>query len=112
METYNRIGFEDFTTIIQNKRELIKEIKIRQPNLSFRMWFQYMKNILTLAPFKRDQEGLLPEGGKKNGGTFVIRGNEVVYQWFDRLPGDYPSIDDVLDAASNKSPSSLTVIKP
>ena len=35
------------------------------------------------------------------GGTFVIKGDEVVYQWNDFIPGDTPDLQDVLQAAKD-----------
>ena len=37
-----------------------------------------------------------PEGVKRLGGTFVIDGDDVIYQWNDRIPGDNPDLDDVM----------------
>ena len=50
--------------------------------------------------------GEVPEGVLWTGGTFVVQGSEVVYQWTDTVPGNHPVIEDVVniakDAAKNK----------
>ena len=43
--------------------------------------------------------GEIPEGVLRLGGTFVVSGNDIVYRWSDRLPGDHPDIQQVLDTA-------------
>lgn len=43
----------------------------------------------------------LPEGGMRNGGTLVVKGDDVVYQWSDAIPSDVPVVEDVLDIARN-----------
>lgn len=51
--------------------------------------------------------GEIPEGVLWTGGTFVVQGDEVIYQWTDTLPGNHPVIEDVIkqakDAAMNKT---------
>ena len=50
--------------------------------------------------------GEFPEGVAWTGGTFVIQGDEVLYQWTDTVPGNHPIVEDVVkiakDAAKNK----------
>lgn len=43
--------------------------------------------------------GDVPEGVLWTGGTFVVQGNEVLYQWTDTVPGNHPVIEDVLSDA-------------
>ena len=43
----------------------------------------------------------LPEGGLRNGGTLVVKGDDVVYQWSDKIPSDVPDVEDVLRIARN-----------
>lgn len=47
--------------------------------------------------------GEVPEGVLWTGGTFVVQGSEVLYQWTDTVPGNHPVIDDVLTAARDAS---------
>lgn len=64
-----------------------------------------LTNLFLLVP-KDMKFGEVPEGVLWTGGTFVVQGNEVVYQWTDTVPGNHPVIADVLregkDAASSK----------
>lgn len=54
--------------------------------------------------------GDVPEGVLWTGGTFVVQGNEVLYQWTDLVPGNHPIIDDVLKQAEEASVT--TAAKP
>lgn len=55
--------------------------------------------------------GEIPEGVLWTGGTFVIQGNEVLYQWSDTVPGNHPAVEDVVrvakDAPKSKKGNSL-----
>ena len=44
--------------------------------------------------------GEVPEGVLWTGGTFVVQGNQVLYQWTDTVPGNHPDIASVLNEAS------------
>jgi len=63
-------------------------------------WWKYITNVGKLSPIPNDMKfGDIPEGVLRLGGTFVIKDDEVLYQWSDRLPGDHPIIKDVFDIA-------------
>ena len=51
--------------------------------------------------------GEVPEGVLRTGGTVVIQGQNVLYQWTDTVPGNHPDIEEVVqiakDAAEKKS---------
>jgi len=61
---------------------------------------QYVTHVLQLAPVEGTVNWLdLPEGGLRNGGTLVIQGENVIYQWSDTIPSDVPDIQDVIRIA-------------
>lgn len=102
LETYKSIGFENFSNI---DTKVLKTVKIRIPKLNFNSWIKYVMNVPTIAPLSPTESIFktgLPEGGLKNGGTFVVKGDDVIYQWYDRIPGDYPSINDIIEIAKAK----------
>jgi len=37
----------------------------------------------------------------RTGGTFVVQGDDVVYQWTDTIPGNHPVIEDVVTIAKD-----------
>ena len=64
------------------------------------------------VPTRQDLKfGEVPEGVLRTGGTFVIQGNAVLYQWTDTVPGNHPVIGDIIeiakDAAQNKKQKNL-----
>jgi len=62
--------------------------------------WSYATEGLSLAPTEgRIDWRSLPEGGLRNGGTLVVTGDDVVYRWDDRIPGDVPDVADVLEKA-------------
>lgn len=98
-ETYNNVGFT--TKFTDTSPDDAKQVSLRPPNLSFQEWFTYLTTVGKVSPIptKIELGGGVPEGVLRLGGTFVIKGNAIVYQWNDRLPGDHPNIDDVVSIA-------------
>jgi len=63
-------------------------------------WLGYFSAVGKVSPIPKDMKfGEVPEGVLRLGGTFVIKGNDILYRWSDRLPGDHPDIDNVLSIA-------------
>jgi len=82
-------------------RDLPEGVEIGAPRLGgVRGWWKYMKNGMELSPVEQGTKKF-PEGVKQLGGTFVFDGNDVVYQWNDRCPGDTPIIDEVMSALTS-----------
>mmetsp|Transcript_35163 Transcript_35163/g.84861 ORF Transcript_35163/g.84861 Transcript_35163/m.84861 type:complete len:152 (-) Transcript_35163:167-622(-) len=64
------------------------------------MW-SYATRFLEMAPLEGTSVDWsdLPEGGMRNGGTLVVSGEEVIYQWSDTIPSDVPNVADVVEIA-------------
>lgn len=63
-------------------------------------WWNYLTNVAKLSPLPKDMKfGEFPEGVVRLGGTFVVNGDNILYRWSDRLPGDHPNIEQVLNIA-------------
>lgn len=78
--------------------------KTTDPKLSFGQWASYLLNIIKLSPVPKGMKlGTIPEGVLRLGGTFVVNGDDVVYQWNDKLPGDHPNIGEVLTLAKEEA---------
>ena len=45
--------------------------------------------------------GEVPEGVLRTGGTVVIQGQNVLYQWTDTVPGNHPDIEEVVQIAKD-----------
>mmetsp|Transcript_36640 Transcript_36640/g.85634 ORF Transcript_36640/g.85634 Transcript_36640/m.85634 type:complete len:85 (-) Transcript_36640:283-537(-) len=61
---------------------------------------RYFGNVMRVSPIPEGMKfGEVPEGVLRLGGTFVVRGDDVAYQWNDRLPGDHPDLEEVFAAA-------------
>ena len=89
-QAYKSLGFRN---IGETK---VEEIKLRTPELGgFREWFRYLSNSIRLSPIEEGKMGV-PEGVLRLGGTFVVKGSDVVYQWNDSIPGDTPELEDVM----------------
>lgn len=98
---YKAVGFKSLTDAEQ--KEEAKKAKLTRPNLDFGQWVAYLSNVAKLSPIPKDMKfGEFPEGVLRLGGTFVVNGDDVVYQWSDRIPGDHPDIDAVLAIAKNE----------
>lgn len=70
------------------------------PDIGLKGWWNYATSASTLAPIPKGMKfGEVPEGVLRNGGTFVVEGDKILYRWSDRLPGDTPDIDEILKIA-------------
>jgi|NOAtaT_6_FD_contig_81_1461354_length_1088_multi_9_in_0_out_0_1 hypothetical protein len=99
---YNALGFGRFD---QTDKEVAKQVKLSSPSIGgLKAWWNYFANLNSLSPVPKGlQFGQIPEGVLRLGGTFVLSGDEVIYRWDDRLPGDHPDIKRVLEIARGKS---------
>lgn len=61
-----------------------------------RGWWKYMRSVEELTPVEVGSRKFA-EGVKQLGGTFIIDGDEVIYEWNDRFPGDTPVPRAVLE---------------
>ena len=91
-EAYSAVGFGSFG----DNMEGVKDIRITAPEMGgFGGWWKYLSNVMSLSPIEAGQKGI-PEGVKRLGGTFVVKGDDVVYQWSDKVPGDHPDLNNVM----------------
>lgn len=96
-DAYKSVGFQSFLDI---DKEVAKKAKMTAPNLSFSQWIGYFLNVMMISPVPKDLKlGEIPEGVLRLGGTFVVDGDQILYQWNDKIPGDHPDIQEVLSAA-------------
>ena len=102
---YKAAGFGKFD---DTDKEVAKEAmdNMGAPDLGLKGWWNYMTSVGKVSPIPKDMKfGEVPEGVLRLGGTFVVNGNDIFYRWSDRLPGDHPNIDDVIQIAEESSAS-------
>jgi hypothetical protein len=65
-------------------------------------WWKYLSNVAAISPIEKGKPvSGIPEGVVRLGGTFVVKGDKVVYAWRERLPGDHPDLDEVMSFVEN-----------
>lgn len=97
-DAYRAAGFNRFDQVDPEQAQA--GLKLTAPNLSIGEWMSWASNVVKLSPIPEGATfGEIPEGVLWVGGTFVVRGREVVYQWNDVVPGNHPEIPDVVAAA-------------
>jgi len=110
-EAYESAGFD--TKFTDTSPEDAKAVKMESPNLSLKQWMSYAGSVGKISPIPENQSlfgGGVPEGVLRLGGTIVVKGDDVLYQWNDRLPGDHPDIDEVVSiAVSAADPTAASV---
>lgn len=90
-EAYQAVGFGKIGDNVPNMGNL------GMPKLSGSQMWLYASNMMQLSPVDLDDlKAEVPQGVLRLGGTFVIDGEDVVYAWSDSVPGDTPSVDEVL----------------
>lgn len=96
---YRAAGFGKFD---EAGKEAVKDIKLTAPELGFGEWMTYMSIVGKVSPVPEGMKfGEFPEGVLWTGGTFVIQGKEVKYQWTDTVPGNHPIVEDVVEIAKD-----------
>lgn len=106
-DAYKAAGFSRFDQV---DKEAVKNIKMTAPDLGWKGWLSYFSNVGKVSPIPKDMKfGEVPEGVLWTGGTFVVQGNEVIYQWTDTVPGNHPDVNAVVEiaAATNKKGNNL-----
>jgi hypothetical protein len=99
---YKEAGFGRFD---EKPKEVTENVKPKPAKFGgVKGWWTFMTSFIPLAPVTPDMkfpENLTPEGLFWVGGTFVVKGNDIVYRWDDRISGDHPEADEVLEIAKN-----------
>jgi hypothetical protein len=90
---YKNVGFGSMKDL-GNKN--MKDIKLSAPKLGgFGGWWKYLSNVASISPVEPGKAGI-PEGVLRLGGTFVVKGDELLYLWKDEVPGSTPDLEDVM----------------
>lgn len=80
-----------------------KDIKLTAPRLGgIGGWWKYLSNVAAISPIEKGKSGV-PEGVLRLGGTFVVKGDEVVYLWKDKVPGDTPDLEQIMTFVERES---------
>ena len=98
---YKQLGFSRFDEL---KNDQAGDIKFKKliPNLGIASLFSYATRFIDMVPTEGDLNWRqLPEGGLRNGGTLVVKKDDVIYQWSDKVPSDVPDITDVVNVAKD-----------
>jgi hypothetical protein len=92
-DAYRRAGFN----YNMGDMPLKRPPPFKPPTMAPGKWLSYLGNVAQLAPAKTDLNPLRPpEGVLVLGGTFAIRGDDVVFAHMDEVPGATPDIETVL----------------
>lgn len=104
---YNQLGFGNIGDHKDNVSDIVKSLKA--PNMSPQRWLTYLSSASKLAPISKDAKftDFITGGGEKGkekiegvlrlGGTFVLDETKLVYVYEDKVPGDHPIVDEVLE---------------
>ncbi len=100
---YKQLEFSRFDEVNSDQVKDISGKKLlRFFDLGVGNLWNYATRALEMAPVEGNVNwGDLPEGGLRNGGTLVVKGEDVIYQWSDTIPSDVPDIGEVVDVAKN-----------
>lgn len=99
---YNSVTLGSMKDVNAFDSEQMKNVKLSAPRLDgIRGWWKYLSNVGALSPVEKGTSGV-PEGVFRLGGAFVVRGDEVVYVWRERTPGDHPDLEQVMLAVEGK----------
>lgn len=97
---YEAAGFGRFDEQDKEVADAALE-NMNAPALGWKGAWDYATTVLKVSPVPGDMEfGQIPEGVLRLGGTFVVNGDDIVYRWSDRLPGDHPDIASVVSIAT------------
>lgn len=100
VDDYSFAAYESAGLGVAGKDMDTRGTKLTNPGLSMQQWWSYVTNVVGLSPVPKDLKfGEVPAGVLRLGGTFVVRGDEVLYAWKDKIPGDHPDINEVVKTA-------------
>lgn len=103
VDGYDFTAYKDasFGRFDEQDKDVLEGVKMTAPELGgFSGWWKYFTNVMKISPIPDDMKfGEVPEGVLRLGGTFVVKGDDIIYQWSDRVPGDHPVVQDVLNTA-------------
>lgn len=98
-DAYKAVGFGRFDEV---DKEAVKSVKMTAPDLGFGEWMKYFSIVGKISPIPKDMKfGEVPQGVLRTGGTFVVQGDKVLYQWTDTVPGNHPVIEEVVKIAED-----------
>lgn len=99
---YKALGFSRFDeATLEQLKEIDTTKLLSLQTLGIGSLWNYATKALQMAPVEEGGVNWLdlPEGGLRNGGTLVVKGNDVIYQWSDTIPSDVPKVEDVVRIA-------------
>ena len=102
LQAYSAVGLASMDT----NTKLPEGKSLQAPEMGgWRGWWKYLTNVMSISPSPSETvtSDQVLESVMRLGGTFVVKGDEVVYQWNDVIPGDTPDLEDVLEAVKNAS---------
>lgn len=106
---FNAYTSAGFGRLDEVDKEEAKKVKLGAPDIGISGWLNYFGTVIKLSPIPPDMKfGEIPEGVLRLGGTYVIRDDQIVYRWSDRLPGDHPNIEEVMDIANEAAKKSAS----
>jgi len=77
-------------------------LSLQAPEMGgFDGWFRYLNKVVSLSPKPAKGSNSVPEGVTLLGGTLVVRDEQVIYAWADRIPGDHPKPHGVFESLSD-----------
>lgn len=96
---YKSMGLQN---IGDDKSIKMEDVKLEAPDLGFSGWWKYMTSMMKISPIPKEgvKFGEVPEGVLRLGATFVFDGDEIIYEYRDKVPGDHPQPSDVLASIS------------
>ena len=100
-ELYKQLGFSRFDELNKDDTDKINATKlISFFGLGVPSLFNYATRFWDMVPTEGSVDwSNPPEGGMRNGGTLIVKGDDVIYQHSDLIPSDVPNVADVVEIA-------------
>lgn len=101
-DAYKTAGFGRFDEQDQDDaKAAMKNMKAPELEGGIKGWWNYLSSAGKVSPIPKYMKfGEVPEGVLRLGGTFVVKGDKILYRWSDRVPGDHPNIEEVIEIAN------------
>jgi len=107
---YQAAGFSRFDEQDSETTKAASKRLSAPPLEGWKDWWTYISTAAKVSPIPKDAKfGDFPVGVLQLGGTFVINGNDIVYRWSDKLPGDHPDAEEVWSIAKEESEKKASV---
>lgn len=109
LQVYQNIGLDSL-----GSGTMPKDLQLQAPTLNAISWWQYLTNVMSLSPMpsKTVTNEQAMATVSQLGGTFVVNGNNILFQQQERIPGDAANLTQVMSIIRAAAAEAAAEVQP